>query len=243
MVNLVSLHSQAHKSLRLNPALADAQVAGLNMLPVMLSEFLKLAVQYPITLSKNKETGKFSCVAVLGFAKGENLFWEEGRWNALYRPLHLERQPFSLGEEAGQYMLCFDPQSKACSEQGGEPLFDAEGSPTSFLQKKQAVLAELLDGEAKSAAFIDKLVSLNLLKSLQLEITFDNGESEQVNGLYGIDEVALKQLGNDETLELNALGYLPHIYSMIVSMGQIFGLVQKKNQRLANVSAPDLKLA
>jgi len=243
MANLVSLHSQVHKDLKVIPAQADVQTADLNMMPVMLSEFLKLAVQYPITLSKNKETGQFVCVAVLGFAHGENLFWDEGRWSALYRPLHLERQPFSLGEQKGEFLLCFDSSADCMSERHGEVLFDEQGGPTRYLQKKQAVLAELLEGEEKSRAFIDKLTSLNLVKALQLDITFENGESERVNGLYGIDEVAFKQLPDEELLKLNALGYVAHIYSMIVSMGQVYRLVQKKNQRLAKASAPELKSA
>ena len=59
MANLIALHNIAHRHLKICPEKVEAHGANLSMVPVMLSEFLKLVVQFPIALSKNKETGQF----------------------------------------------------------------------------------------------------------------------------------------------------------------------------------------
>ena len=233
MVNLVSLHNKVHQDLKVCPEKALAHGADLAMVPVMLSEFLKLAVQYPIALSKNKETGKFVCVSLLGFSPGENLFWNNGTWEAVYVPLQIARQPFFLGQDNENHCVCFDANSD--SLQGSEALFDSDAKETAYLQKIKSLLAELLDGENKTQAFVNKLLSLDLLEAMSLDITFNNGESHRVNGLYTIDEVKLKALNESDLIALHAAGYLDYIFAIIVSTGQIYSLVQKKNTRLSAV--------
>ena len=239
MTKLVSLHNNAHQNMRVDPLKAEAHGANLPMVPVMLSEFLKLAVQYPIVVSKNKDTGQFVCVAMFGFSTNENLFWSSDGWEGIYTPLHVARQPFFLGQDKGQFLVCFDADSESISDAEGEALFNDDGSESNFLKSKQAVLAELLAGEEKIKSFVDKLLSLNLLKALQLEITFDNGESQRVNGMYAVDEDVFNALDDNILLELKRLEYLRPIYAMIVSMGQIYSLVQKRNLRLSLESAPN----
>ena len=251
MAKLVSLNNNVHQSLRVCPETAEAEGAKLAMVPVMLSEFLKLAVQYPIALTKNKETGQFVCVSMFGFMEGENLFWENDSWDSLYTPLHIARQPFFLGRdeqaqtesEDDQYVVCFDADSDSLQESDGEALFDAQGNETPYLNRMKSLLAELLDGEAKTQAFVTKLLELKLLQAMQLEISFVNGESHRVNGMYTIDEVKLNTLPSEAITELHALGYLGYIYAVITSMGQIYSLVQRKNARLSAKEMSALKTA
>jgi len=234
MSNIVTLHNNAHRKLRVIPERVEAQGKGFSMIPVMLNEFLKLAVQFPIALTKNKETGKFVCIAMFGFQQGENLFF--GDEDTLYTPLNIGRQPFFLGDSDGQHVICFDSDSDCLDATDGEPLFDSEGGAAPYLQRIQSQLAELLDGESKIQDFVEKLVSLELLQSMRLEIDFVNGESQQINGVYTIDEDKLDALSAEGIAELHSLGYLGYIYAMITSMGQIYALVQKKNKRLNGLS-------
>ncbi len=241
MANLISLHNNLHKQMTVCPETAEAHGAKLTMVPVMLSEFLKLAVQYPIALTKNKETGVFVCVSMFGFSEGENLFWQDGQWDTLYTPLHIARQPFFLGKnndaktasDEEQYVVCFDADSDSLRKAGGEALFDTAGNETAYLQRMKSLLAELLDGEAKTQVFVDKLVALDLLQPMRLDISFVNGDSHRVNGMYTVDEEKLSNLPEEIIVELHASGYLSYIYAMIVSMGQIYSLVQRKNARLS----------
>src|SRR4051812_22519338 len=120
MARLVSLQKSAHHNLRIDTKKVEAQGASLNMVPVMLSEFLKLAVQYPIAFTKNKETGRFVCVAMFGFNPGENLFWKNNSWDSIYIPLHIVRQPFFIGSandddiasDENRFVVCIDVENE-----------------------------------------------------------------------------------------------------------------------------------
>jgi hypothetical protein len=242
MANLIALDQQAHNAIRINTQTVEAQASQLNMVPVVISEFLKLAVQFPIGLTKNKDTGRFVCVAMFGFQDGENLFIENQQWDALYLPLQIRRQPFFLGNsEQGddQFVVCIDTSHKSIEQKNSdavsetEAIFDKEGNATPYLENVKAMLAELLNGEAATQAFIKTLAELKLLQPMQLEITFANGESTRVEGIYTINEMHLQNLSKDEIADLHQKNYLAPIYTMMTSIGHIYGLVDRKNKRSA----------
>ena len=233
MNRLVALNSVAHRQLRVDPTQVLAQAAGLNMLPVVLGEFLKLCVQYPIVLTKNAATGRFSCIALFGFEKHENLFWTQDRWDALYLPLQATRQPFFLGEGADQdKVVCIDMQNAAVTQTHGEAIFDEQGAETAYLRQVKQMLAALLEGEQQTERFLGKLLALELIRPMRLEIEFVNRQKQRVEGLYSIDEDRLKALSGETVAELHALGWLAPIYTMLASLGHIYSLVQRKNQCL-----------
>jgi hypothetical protein len=244
---LTALNSVAHRNIRVNQQQVLAQAAQLNMVPVVLGEFLKLCVQYPIVLTKNGATGQFTCVALFGFDKTENLFWNADRWDAIYVPLQISRQPFFLGNEAvGRQLLhalpalppslavvCIDTQHAAVKQTDGEALFDEHGGETAFLQQAKQMLAALLAGEEQTNLFIRKLLALELLRPMRLEIEFANRQKQRIEGLYTVDEERLKTLAAETIAELHSLEYLAPIYTMLASLGHIYSLVQRKNQLLA----------
>lgn len=232
MSRLVALNSAAHRRLRVDQAQVLAQAGRLNMLPVVLGEFLKLCVQYPIVLTKNAATGRFTCIALFGFEPHENLFWQNDRWDALYVPLQATRQPFFLGDGVDQdKVVCIDTQNAAISQQHGEAIFDEQGEETAYLQQMKQMLAALLDGERQTESFLSKLLALELIRPMRLEIEFADRHKQRVDGLYSIDEDRLKALPGETIAELHALGWLAPIHTMLASLGQIYALVQRKNQR------------
>ena len=240
MAHLVSLDNTAHRQIRMDSTRVEVAGATLNMVPVVLSEFLKLVVQYPIALAKDKDTGRFVCVALFGFYERENLFVDNGQWNAIYIPLQVSRQPFFLGNDAAQggeqFVVCIDVEHDSIQPTGGDAIFDAEGRETAYLERMKQGLAELLNGEAATQEFIATLARLKLLLPMQLEITFENLESTQVEGLYTIDEARLAALTGEEIATLHAQQYLSPIYTMLASLGHIYGMVDKRNKRLARVA-------
>ena len=230
MNRLTALNNTAHRQLRVNPAQVLAEAARLNMVPVVLGEFLKLCVQYPIVLTKNGSTGQFTCAALFGFEKGENLFWKRDRWDALYVPLQISRQPFFLG---GENLVCIDTMHPAVSQTQGEAIFDEHGAETAYLKQAKQMLAALLEGEEQTNALIRKLLALELVRPMRLEIEFANHQKTRVEGLYTIDEERLKTAAAATIAELHSLAYLAPIYTMLASLGHIYSLVQRKNQLLA----------
>jgi hypothetical protein len=230
MNRLTALNSAAHRNLRVNPEQVLAQAAQLNMVPVVLGEFQKLCVQYPIVLTKNGATGQFTCVALFGFEKAENLFWRQDRWDAIYVPLQVSRQPFFLGQQAA---VCIDILHPSLKQAHGEAIFDEHGAETTYLQQAKQMLAALLDGEEPTDRFVRKLLALELIRPMRLEIEFANRQKQRVDGLYTIDEERLKAVPGGTIAELHSLEYLAPLYTMLASLGQIYSLVQRKNQLLA----------
>ncbi|GGX89582.1 SapC family protein [Pseudoduganella dura] len=238
MAHLVSLDNTAHRQIRVDKGRVEAAGAALNMVPVVLSEFLKLVVQYPIAFTKDKDTGRFACVALFGFHDSENLFVDDGRWDAIYVPLQVSRQPFFLAQagnpatEDEHFVVCIDIEHASIGA-GGERIFDTDGQETPCLEEANGRLAELLNGEEPTRQFIDALVHLKLLVPMQLEITFGNGETTQVQGLYTIDDARLKQLDGGAIARLHAQGFLGPLHTMLASLGHVYAMIDRRNKRLA----------
>jgi len=237
MAHLVSLDNMAHRHLRIDRRRAEAAGAALNTAPVVLSEFLKLVVQYPIAFTKDRDTGRFACVALFGFHEGENLFVADGEWQGIYVPLQVARQPFFLGQasdkpgEDGHFIMCIDIEHPSVGQEQGETIFDSEGQATAYLENIKQGLAELLNGEEATRHFIDTVARLKLLVPMQLEISFENGEATRVEGLYTIDEARLDALGPEEIANLHGQRLLAPIYTMLASLGHIYGMIDRRNRR------------
>ena len=240
MSNLVALNKTAHKNLKIDTQKVEEQGAELHMVPVILNEFRKLVVHYPIVFSKGSETGQFMCSALMGFEQGENLFWEKGQWQGVYVPLQISRQPFFLGNnqnnhEGQDYVMCINEQSPVIGD-SGEALFDEDGNATAFLQSQQNNLMALLQGEQETQAFVNHLIELKLVTAISLDIKFADETTLKVKGLYTVDEDKLEDLSAEQLQHLQQNGYLSAIYAMIHSTGQIYSLIDKKNKRIENAT-------
>lgn len=236
MSRLVALDNRVHRDLRVDQERVLAQGAQLHMVPVVLGEFPKLCVQYPIVLTKNADTGRFVCVCLFGFEKQENLFWRNGQWDAIYTPLQVLRQPFFVAAGApaqGEFVLCVDAENDSLRRDGGERIFDEQGNDTPYLQKTKAILAALLNGEEETQRFVDTLLALSLLQPMKFDIEYVNGQSRHVAGIYTVDEERMKSLAAEPLVELHARQYLGAIYTMIASVGHVYSLVNRKNVQLA----------
>ena len=241
MSRLVALDNRIHRGLRVAPEKVAAQGARLHMVPVVLSEFLKLCVQYPIVLTKSAATGQFVCVCLFGLEKDENLFWRDDQWDAVYTPLHIARQPFFVGaaEAAqassadGEVVLCIDAENDSLQSHTGDRIFDDEGNETPYLQKTKAILAALLNGEKSTQRFIEKLLALHLVQPMRFEVEYANRQSQRVEGVYTVDEDRMKTLASHDLIELHSLHYLAPIYTMMASLGHVYSLVNRKNLLLA----------
>jgi len=235
MTQLISLNNHIHQSLKVDERLCMQDQANTHMVPVMLSEFQKLSVIFPILLTKNSETGRFVCVSLLGFREGENLFWENGEMDVIYLPLNLARQPFYLGqsEDDEELVVCVDADNQGVQEESGQALFDEDGGQTQFMNNISAMLSALWEGESKTREFIETLVDLDLLHPIRLEMQFLDKSKGKVNGLYTVDEEKMKNLSIDVLKTLHNKDYLLPIYTLINSMGHIYSLIEKKNSRIA----------
>ena len=240
MAQLVTIDNKNHLNLKIDANKAECHGEALHLVPAVMSEFINMAVQYPLVLTKNADTGQFVVAAMLGFEAGENLFWREGRWQGLYLPLQIRRQPFFVGNPednsaqagSGDYVICFDSESPAVSTENGEALFNENGTETDYFQQAKSCLAQLLQGELANKQLLEQLESMDLLQVVTMEVVFANHQSTTLNGLYTIDTEKLAALSAEKITSLHQAGLLQAIYTLITSLGQIHHLIDLKNKQL-----------
>ena len=199
------------------------------MCAVVLSEIPRLVIEYPIAFTKSSESGPLIPVALFGVNPDQNLFWRDDRWNSVTVPLNIGRQPFFVGRAdnpaggtgEGGLIPCIDLENPAVQDSAGESLFDANGTETPYLRHKLALLAELVDNEQKTRAFVEKLSALDLIHPIQLELKAPDSPPRKIGGLQSIDEKKLRALDGTVLMELNGLGYLHAAHAMLSSLGHL----------------------
>jgi len=233
-MHLVELSRSVHAGLKIRKDGAAATAAGQHLIPIVVSEFRRAAVQFPIVFAKNPETGRFAPYVLTGLVPEENLFWTGTELDVAYVPLNVRRQPFYVGStDDGPGVLCIDTDSPCLDEAGPNALVNADGSDSAYLKSVLAVLGELVSGRAPTEQFVATLLSLDLLAPLLLDIVLEDGTPLKVQGLYGLDEDKFKQLPASELSGLFSSGRLDLIYAVLLAGGQIFNLIRLKNRRIA----------
>ncbi len=236
MTQLVVIDNKNHLKLKIDSNKAEQHGANLHLIPAVMSEFINIAVQYPLVITKNADTGQFVIAAMLGFEAGENLFWREEQWQGLYLPLQIRRQPFFVSNtdknsDKGDYVICFDSNSPTISHDDGQGLFDDNGEESEYFQQAKSCLAQLLRGEVDNKRLLTHLEEMDLLQVMKMEITFANQQTTKLNGLYTIDQDKLANLSADRIANLHSEGLLQAIYTLITSLGQMHHLIDLKNKK------------
>ena len=237
-MRLVELSRSEHAGLRIRADLVEASAASQHLIPIVVSEFRKAAIQYPIVFAKNPETGRFAPYVLNGLGVGENLFWSGTELDVAYVPLNVRRQPFYVGttdalNSPATQVLCIDLDSPSLDGSGTKTIVNPDGSDSAYLQGILAILGDLVAGRKATEQFIATVLSLDLLAPIMLDIVLDDGTPLQVQGLYGVDEEKFRQLDSGGIVRLRDTGYLDLVYAVLIASGQIFKLIRLKNQRIA----------
>jgi SapC len=237
-MRLVELSRSEHAELRIRAGAAEASAARQHLIPIVVSEFRKAATQYPIVFAKHPETGRFAPHALTGLGVGENLFWSGTELEVTYVPLNVRRQPFYVGVNdsaatAATNVLCIDLDNSCLDASGEQRIVDADGHDSAYLQGVLAILGELVAGQAPTELFVATALSFDLLTPILLDIVLADGTPLQIEGLYGLDEDRFRQLTERDVARVWQTGHLELIYTVLIAAGQIFRLIQLKNQRIA----------
>jgi hypothetical protein len=123
--NVVALDSTKHAGKKLVELNDFSYARNALSAPLSFSEVVKAGREFPIFFPTS---GKFLPVAQMGYQKDGNLYIDEsGSWTARYKPAHIRRFPFILGEnkEAEKYIVMI---SKNCvSTKGDGPALFEKG--------------------------------------------------------------------------------------------------------------------
>ena len=243
MTQIVPLNKETHRNLKVDGRPSAEYGDNQHFVQVIVNEFPHLVVHYPILFGKQQATGQFFCGAMLGFIEGENQFLEDWRGDPeFYRPLSLQRAPFyAHGPE-----LAIDLDHPRVDAEGGKPLFTEHGQPSRYLQSIIWAFQDLQPGIERTRIFIARLLELNLIEPIDIEVEFEDGTLRHCEGLYTVNQEVLLQLADTVVLELFRRGYLALIHLMIASLKQVRVMARTKNARLLQMTeslavTPDLK--
>lgn len=231
------LTADDHRELRIATSASAACGDGVMYAIAVPTEFRRLQAEYPILFRPNAQRdGWFAC-ALFGFEDGENLFLRDGTWDAGYRPLATDIQPFLIGggpADTGDKQVHVDLASPRITTGGeGVRVFDADGRPTPYLEAIAGKLGELDEGYRLSGDFFTALLRHELIEPTTLEITLNDGSVNRLVGFHAIAEERLQALDGAALAELHAAGHLMPVFMALASLGQFAELIARKNRKLA----------
>ena len=83
---IVLLDSNKHKNLRIKSTTRFEYMYNRNMVPLVASEFMSAAINFPIFFIKEANTAEFKAAALLGFEQDENLYFTPEQLRTSYLP-------------------------------------------------------------------------------------------------------------------------------------------------------------
>jgi hypothetical protein len=234
------LNNVAHKDLRVITAFGKGAGAAAGTVPAFPTEFAELQREYPIFFHKDAASGEYSAVALLGFDRQENLYLQNGRWNAAYLPGYVAKGPFLIGfqeqwvdgEARREPVIHVDLDHPAVSFSEGEAVFLPGGGQSPYLQHISTILRGIRDGVEGGKAFYAALAALDLIQPMAVEVRFDADHGANLTGLHGIDRERLAALDAAALHALHRQGFLEGIYLVLASMHNMRRLIAEKQHRL-----------
>jgi hypothetical protein len=219
------LNVESHRDLMITRDVADHP----NFVNVFLNEFTAASACCPIFFAKDANTGEFYTGALFGFRQGELLVDGADKGKAAFRPLDLVRQGFFASDEN----IAFDPSSPRFGPGATIRVFDEDGQPTNALRNIQRAIGEVIGGRAATKAFIQEMLSLNVVEPIDVSLAFDDGETLTLVGLYTVSREALMDLDDATVLRLYRNWYIQAAWCVAFSQNQVAVLAQRRNERLA----------
>ncbi|MBH1663697.1 SapC family protein [Stenotrophomonas maltophilia] len=240
MARYEMLNNIAHRDLRVATGFGPEFGDAVGMVPAYPSEFAELQREYPIFLRKQAGSGEWQAVALLGFEQHENLFLQDGRWNASYLPGAAAKGPFLIGFQehyidgvlTREAVMHVDLDHPRVNIDAGEPLFLPQGGNTPYLDHIAGVLRGIHDGSAFGAAMFAMLDESGLIQPVTLDVQITQHHRVSVNGLHGIDRERLALLDDSTLAALNRAGCLEGAYLMLASLHNMRRLIAEKQRRL-----------
>jgi len=228
----VLLDRDRHRARRVGPSSSFAFARKANSLYVAGAEFAEAGREYAIVFTRgaNQEVVP---VVMLGLRARENLFvGDQGQWLGQYVPAFVRRYPFVLAQLAGQAMgVCIDEAFPGLGDEEGEPLFDAQGNNTPFLENALDFLNLYQQEYLRTQAFCRRLEQAGLLTEMNARADLVDGRSFTVGGLLVVDEKKLLALPDALALSLFRAGELHLVSLHVASLPNMKKLVDRMAER------------
>lgn len=234
------LNNVVHKDLRVATRFGPEFGDQVGMVQAFPTEFAELQREYPIFFHKDRESDEWQAIALLGFERKENLFVQDGRWNANYLPGAIAKGPFLIGfqeqridgELRREPVIHVDMEHPRVSTEEGEAVFLPHGGLSPYLEHITAVLRGIRDGVDAGKTMFAEFDALGLIQPMSLDVQLDAEHHVSLAGLYGIDREKLAALDADALHRLHRAGCLEGAFLVLASMHNLRRLMAEKQRRL-----------
>ena len=224
----VPVSKEQHAAFSIDTTQDYSFASGVNSVPLTATEFPFAARDYVIVFA-GAETPMPT--AILGVQQDNNLFVsDEGQWQGRYIPAFVRRYPFvfSSSADGSTFTLCVDKEFKGLNEDGcGERLFDDAGEKSTYLDKMLNFLQEYQLQFKRTQTFCEKLKELDLLESMQAQISLPSGSQQSLTGFQVISRDKLKALDGDQLAELAKTDTLELAYLHLQSMNNFSAMAER----------------
>jgi hypothetical protein len=239
MTRHVMLNNITHKDLRVVSRYGAEFGENIGTVMIVPTEFADVQREYPIFFRKDPTTGEFQSIALLGFAKDENLFLDGGNWNAGYVPAVIARGPFLIGfqerKDGGDVqqepVIHVDLDDPRISSSEGEAVFLPQGGNSRYLDRIAGILNGINRGLAVSKPMFEAFTAADLIEPVKLEIKFNSEEQYDLLGLHTINQQKLAKLEAEPLHKLHRAGYLHGAFLVASSLSNVQRLIEMKGRR------------
>jgi hypothetical protein len=239
MARYALLNNVDHQDLRVITRYGAEFGDNVAMVLTFPSEYADIQREYPIFFRKDPDSGEFASVALLGLQEGENLFLDNGRWNAKYVPGMIARGPFLIGFQDQQVdgamrkerVIHVDLDHARISRAEGQPLFLPRGGNTPYLDHVANVLNGIHEGLEFGRVMTAAFQQLDLLEPLKLEVKVNETQKYAIEGLHTLNEDKLRALEGESLYRMHRSGFLQGAYLVQASLGNVRTLMALKQRR------------
>lgn len=233
--NVVPVSKERHKDLSVERVDFDF-ASQVNSVPLTAIEIPLAAREYTIVFAGSEDA--VTPVVILGVEGTENQYLDENKaWKADYIPAFVRRYPFvfSQGEGDSQFMLCVDETWSGCNREGrGQRLFTDEGEQTPYLQNMLKFLGDYQTQFVRTQAYCKKLKELDLLDSMQAQITLPGGEKRSLGGFLAVTRAKINALDPEKLAELVKTNELELCYLQMASLNNLGSVVNRSVPKKAS---------
>ena len=242
---LTELTSAQHVNLKVKPEAVIEYAKKQHVLNLSATELAHAATCFPTFVTRNNHDGDWAFSAMTSFETGHNLFVQGNQWQTVFQPSSMRTYPLYLMQKtdrSNSFCIGFDAESDAFSEKQGKQLFESSGKASEHLSMVTQLLEDQLKEIKATYAFAQKLEMLGLLKAVDLQVIYQDGQTNLIKGLHTINEDVLGTLSSESLSELNEAGYLMPIHAMLMSILQINVLINKHNMTTDGIKVVNVKM-
>jgi hypothetical protein len=236
MSNRVLLNNVDHHDVRVITRYSATYGDAINQALIFPTEFEEAQRDYPILFRTDAE-GKFVAVVLLGLDADENLFLEDGRWDARHVPAIQQRGPFSIGvprpdaDENAEPMIHIDLDDPRVSRTEGEAVFRTHGGNAPYLDHIAAVLRAIHVGHEVMTPMFAAFEELDLVQPVTIQLPIDDGLRYDLPDFFTIAPERLAALDGTALATLHQNGFLRAAFAAAFSLSNINRLVERKQAK------------